>query len=97
MSSPTHVTMNTSATYTHLCAYEDRRCNRLCTAEALPDVVSTGPDLVIVPGWLLCLEKGGDTIDELSSAMKEFLRVQSTVKKLQGNIKKLSKQLESQE
>ena len=29
--------------------------------------------------------------------MKEFLRVQSTVKKLQGNIKKLSEQLESQE
>ena len=29
--------------------------------------------------------------------MKEFLRVQSTVKKLQGNIEKLSKQLESHE
>ena len=38
-----------------------------------------------------------NTIDELSSAVKEFLRVQSTVKKLQGNIKKLSEQLESQE
>ena len=39
-----------------------------------------------------------NTIDELvSSAVKEFLRVQSTVKKLQGDIKKLSKQLESQE
>ena len=33
----------------------------------------------------------------LSSAVKEFLRVQSTVKKLQGSIKKLSEQLESQE
>ena len=33
------------------------------------------------------------TIDELSSAVKEFLKVQSTVKKLQGNIEKLYKQL----
>ncbi len=38
-----------------------------------------------------------NTIGELSPAVKEFLRVQSTVKKLQGNIEKLSKQLESQE
>ena len=38
-----------------------------------------------------------NTIEELSSAVKEFLRVQSTVKKLQGNIEKLSKQLESHE
>ena len=37
-----------------------------------------------------------NTIDELSSAVKEFLKVQSTVKKLQGNIEKLSKQLKSQ-
>ena len=42
-------------------------------------------------------KKQQNTIDELSSALKEFLRVQSTVKKLQGNIKKLSEQLESQE
>jgi hypothetical protein len=37
------------------------------------------------------------TIEELSSAVKDFLRAQSTVKKLQGNIEKLSKQLESHE
>ncbi len=33
-----------------------------------------------------------NTRDELSSTVMEFLRVQSTVKKLQGNIEKLSKQ-----
>jgi hypothetical protein len=37
-----------------------------------------------------------NTIDELGSAVKEFLKVQSTVKKLQGRIEKLSKQLKSQ-
>ena len=36
-----------------------------------------------------------DTIDELSSAVKEFLKVQSCVKKLQGNISKIHKQVES--
>ena len=37
-----------------------------------------------------------DTIDELSSAVTEFLKVQPCVKKLQGNIAKIHKQLESQ-
>jgi hypothetical protein len=37
-----------------------------------------------------------NTIGELGSAVKEFLKVQSTIKKLQGNIEKLSKQLKSQ-
>ena len=36
-----------------------------------------------------------DTIDELSSAVKEFLKVQPCVKKLQGNIAKIHKQVES--
>ena len=35
-------------------------------------------------------------IDEMSSAVKHFLKVQSTVKKLQGTITKLLEQLESQ-
>ena len=35
-------------------------------------------------------------IDEMSSAVKHFLKVQSTVKKLQGTITKLSERLESQ-
>ena len=37
-----------------------------------------------------------DTIDELSSAVKEFLKVQSCAKKLQGNIAKIHTQVKSQ-
>jgi hypothetical protein len=42
-------------------------------------------------------KKQQNTIDKLSPAVKEVLKVQSTVTKLQGKIEKLSMQLESHE
>jgi hypothetical protein len=67
--------MNTYATSARLCAYTDRSCNRLCTLEALPGVLCTGPDSVIIPEQLPRLEKGGDvTIHCQSTEMIQVLQ-----------------------
>ena len=58
---PTHVTMNTSDTYARLCVSEYSCLNRLCTPEALPGVLRTGPNSTSFPEQLPRLEKGGET------------------------------------
>jgi hypothetical protein len=53
--------MNTSDTYARLCVSEYSCRNRLCTPEALPGVLRTGPNSASFPEQLPRLEKGGET------------------------------------
>ncbi len=53
--------MNTSDTYAQLCVSEYSCRNRLCTLEALPGVISTGPNSASFPEQLPRLEKRGET------------------------------------
>ena len=50
----------------------------------------------IIQQLLMKTKEQQNTIDELSSAVREFLKVHSCVKKLQGNIAKIHKQVKSQ-
>ena len=53
-------------------------------------------DYELILPFMMQIKKQQGIIDEMKSAVQNFLKVQSVVKKLQGTITKLSKQLESQ-
>ena len=71
---PTDVTMNTYATLARFCAYADRICNRLCTPEELPGVLSTGPYSKIIPEHLPRADKGGDTTGTIHGQSTEMIQ-----------------------